>query len=739
MNTARSNHNENSTDLDSMINKSQELKAIINSMYDGVALIDPEGRIVKINSRLEELGGYSRKEIEGKYFQSLSSFTSESQKRLLAAFERHMAGKEVGSYEVKAKTKDGKEKYFRINSSPYSKNGEIRGVVAIFHDITDLKHTEKKLKESRDQYKLLSETIQEGVLILDFKGNVLYANEFAFVMFGFPKDAKLVGINVFRFVAPESRARVIQDQLAVLRGKGGFLSEYKVRTKDGREIWVEGLGTKIRYKEKTANLVSLRDITEKKLADKIIRKHRERLDSVVQNINGLVYQCLNDSYWTMKFLSSGCEKLTGYKREEVLENRTIAYNDIIHPEDRDAVRDAVQAAIREGGQFKTEYRIVRKDGTERWVWEQGQKVGTDNGTAILDGFITDITERKEISQRLEESEKRYKIVTDQTGLLIYDYDVITGEIKWFGAIDQITGYSADEFEKVNIDEWEQMIHPEDRDQAVKMLHQAGEKHKTYRTEYRYRQKNGEYIHVDDNGTFLFDQAGKPYRMLGIMRDITEQKKLEIELKKRDIILETVNFAAKRFLVTQEFDTNVSDFLELLGKSMEVDRVYISENQTSESGDLLTSRKFEWVDDEIAPQINNPELQNVSYVESGFSRWREQLSAKSNIYGHVGNFPRSEQDLLHSQNIQSVIIMPIFVKARWWGFLGLDVCREKKVWSHNEVEALERATEIVGAAITQKLTSLELRKRNAELERLNKVMVGRELKMIELKRKIKNQG
>ncbi len=134
---------------------------------------------------------------------------------------------------------------------------------------------------------------------------------------------------------------------------------------------------------------------------------------------------------------------------------------------------------------------------------------------------------------LAESENRYRVVLKQTGQLIYDWDVTSGKIIWSGAIASITGFSDDEYQRVDINEWERMIHPEDRPDAVTALDAATVAGSNYNVQYRLRRKDGSYIFVEDNGVFIVNDLGEAVRMLGTMRDITERRRAEEALRESE--------------------------------------------------------------------------------------------------------------------------------------------------------------------------------------------------------------
>ncbi len=124
------------------------------------------------------------------------------------------------------------------------------------------------------------------------------------------------------------------------------------------------------------------------------------------------------------------------------------------------------------------------------------------------------------------SEERFRLITEKTDLLIYDYDILSGKIFWAGAVKKVTGFSEREFATINIERWGEMIHPDDRPRALAELEAAQKSRQTYDTEYRFLRKDGNYIFVEDHGGFLIDSTGRPYRMLGTMQDISMRKAAE---------------------------------------------------------------------------------------------------------------------------------------------------------------------------------------------------------------------
>lgn len=146
-----------------------------------------------------------------------------------------------------------------------------------------------------------------------------------------------------------------------------------------------------------------REIGERKRTEIALTESRRKLITLMQNLPGMAYRCANDAHFTMHFVSQGIEPLTGYAAEQIIDNRDIDYNHIIHPDDRTMVHDIVAAGLQDNGSFEMEYRIVTADNQVKWVWEAGLGVANVFGEIqALEGFIMDITSRRKAQEDLKQ-------------------------------------------------------------------------------------------------------------------------------------------------------------------------------------------------------------------------------------------------------------------------------------------------------------------------------------------------
>ena len=162
------------------------------------------------------------------------------------------------------------------------------------------------------------------------------------------------------------------------------------------------------------------------------------------------------------------------------------------------------------------------------------------GLLILIFFYVYFKARDRSKKLLRKGEEKYRVVTEQTGQLIYEYFVETGEITWGGAIESITGFSESEFKDFKFDDCMKFIHPDDQDLQFELLKEALEKTGRYKGEYRSRLKNGKYVYFENNGVVLKDKSSGQVRMIGTIRDINEKKETEkILLKYQEDLEELV--------------------------------------------------------------------------------------------------------------------------------------------------------------------------------------------------------
>ena len=148
------------------------------------------------------------------------------------------------------------------------------------------------------------------------------------------------------------------------------------------------------------------DIVVRKRTEVILQESERRMAQTMANLPGMVFRCANDEQWTMKFVSEGCQELTGYLAQDLIDNRAVSYASIIHPEDRDQVNKGVQLGLESHTPYQIVYRIIDANGHHKWVWEQGRGLWQGDTLESIEGFIYDISEQIEAREERQAMEKR---------------------------------------------------------------------------------------------------------------------------------------------------------------------------------------------------------------------------------------------------------------------------------------------------------------------------------------------
>lgn len=134
-----------------------------------------------------------------------------------------------------------------------------------------------------------------------------------------------------------------------------------------------------------------------------------RYRSLVANIPGVVYRCQSDRRGVLLFASAAFEKLTGYSVEGFMANASGGYWDLVHPDDRERTMCMVLGAVTRKQSYSIEYRIRRKDGEVRWLFDRGQGVGPANGALPnRDGVLIDITEQHAMEEKFNKADQQLR-------------------------------------------------------------------------------------------------------------------------------------------------------------------------------------------------------------------------------------------------------------------------------------------------------------------------------------------
>jgi PAS domain S-box-containing protein len=321
-----------------------------------------------------------------------------------------------GVFEVREATLRDLLKYF----------GPVAIAVLIFTAIVLVRQRERNkgeeaLRTSVEFTNSLISSMQDGFAVLDAKGVQSDVNPAFCAMTGLSRE-ELIGIRApYPYWPPEEHERIRVALTEALKGNvSNFELTFMRRNGERFPVIVSPAAVKNQTGDTVSYCATVKDVTELKRAEeertKLLHSLEEsqvRLQTLVANLPGMAYRCLNDANWTMTYVSEGCEAVTSYRRDELENNRAVAYADLIHPEDRDWLWAKCQKSLDARIPCQNEYRLVDRHGRHRWVSERASGVYAEDGTLLaIDGFIQDITaarraktERELLDRKVQETQK----------------------------------------------------------------------------------------------------------------------------------------------------------------------------------------------------------------------------------------------------------------------------------------------------------------------------------------------
>lgn len=269
--------------------------------------------------------------------------------------------------------------------------------------------------------------------------------------------------------------------------------------------------------------------------------HSRVLDTLVKNLEGMAYRCRHDANWTMVFVSEGCRELSGYASSEILGKTGVSWEEITHPEDRRRVRTCIEEAIRSGQRFAVQYRIVCKTGLVKWVVERGVAIRDEMGEGVIEGFIEDITTRRQTLEALEEAELRYRNIFEHASEGIFQSTRDGRYLAANPALARLYGYDNAQQLIADLADIERRLYvqPNRREEFLTLIEKEGE---VINFESEVYRRDGSCIWISENAHIVYGARGEFICYEGTVRDITERKRTEAHLQLMAMVFSNSNEA-----------------------------------------------------------------------------------------------------------------------------------------------------------------------------------------------------
>jgi PAS domain S-box-containing protein len=427
------------------------------------------------------------------------------------------------------------------------------------------------------------------------------------------------------------------------------------------------------------------------------------LSTLIGNLPGMAYRCLNDENWTMEFISEGSHDLTGYAPADLIGNRILSYNELIHPDDRQPAWEQVQQALAKRQPFRLVYRILSATGQEKWVWEQGQGVFVKNGDLLaIEGFITDITERTLAEKALRESEKRFRALLDvvPSPIVVFSLDGLVSYLN--PAFTKLFGWAIEELKGKQLPYGS----PEIEIEAGESFRRILEEGRLVPYETKRMTKDGRILDVVTRGVVFTEAKGEPAGALIILRDIT----LEKSMARNRRVLRRISMALPQY-------PDLEDLLDFI--SSEVKRLLDSEGALvillDEESQELFFPGAAYDDTTTQKRVKGTRFQMDQIIAGKVIK-----TGKPMIVSDTSKDPDlyPERDKRFGYHTRNLLEVPLKTSDRTIGVLCA-INKKERVFDQSDIELLGMISGTVALSIENARFSKDLKEAHREVVGLNR--------------------
>ena len=367
--------------------------AFANSSQIGVYIVQ-DSRFQFANPKFQSRKGFSQDELLG--IDPLTIVHPEDREMVRENAVKMLKRERFSPYEFRAVTKGGETRWVMETVIPIQFLGK-RATLGNYMDITERKRAEEALRQSEEKYRALFDSAVIGTFIMDAETmKVVMGNQAAAKAFGFDSVEEAIGVNPLDLIPPDDREKVFKIIVKDMFEQDlREAHEFRVMTKDGRELWVSAVGTKILHQGRLAGLVSFTDITERKRAGEALQESEEKWRSLANNAPNIVMVVNRDG--KIEFINRAVPPIT----TEAVVGKSIY--DYTEPEYQNVVKEILEHVFQAGGTGSYEARWVGHGGDISWYETQVGPIKHNGWVDAVMLIMSDITERKNAEKRLKSS------------------------------------------------------------------------------------------------------------------------------------------------------------------------------------------------------------------------------------------------------------------------------------------------------------------------------------------------
>lgn len=456
-------------------------------------------------------------------------------------------------------SKDGEHKIIHARGNLVENDaGEATTVIGTAQDVTEKQTLIRELREKEFLYKQAEELANMGNWRWDVQKNKLDWTDQLYRIYGLEPQSEEITIERFlSFIHPDDRESVSKG-IDEIYTKDLVDYTFRIMNPDGK-IKILRSVAQVKRNEKGEIIYVIgteRDTTEKQtLIDKLQRS--EKLYKQAQSLAHV-------GNWSWDIKTNTIEWSDELYRIYGLEpqSKTLSYEEylsLIHPGDKEKVLKQVQHAMQTHASWEFTHKLVRKNGEERIVYATGEVLTDEKGEPLMMfGTTQDVTDRQTLIDRLQESEKLFKQAQSLAHIGSWTMDIKTKKFTWSDEMYNI--YELEKGTSFDFEKWVDHIWPEEKEAVVNYYEECVKDKKMYDKIHKIRLQNGKIKVIQRKGEFILDENGDPVKMAGTTQDITEEYRVQQELKENQTFIRKIADATPSIIASYNVNTGKNVFI-----------------------------------------------------------------------------------------------------------------------------------------------------------------------------------
>ncbi len=673
-------------DFQSLAKRNQLFESILNTSDDRAFIVTEEGFSFYISPRLAEQLDIT---IEDNKTYNILNFVKPSQKGKLLNRLQHSPEKFSAIHYFSFPTVEGNEKLIPFRFRKLSALNQTLIIGKVYDE--DIEPTSGISIPSQHMMELTAKLPIPQLIVNEFSFEIIFANNFAHEFLLYSPD-ELFEKNFLELFSPTENINLINTVKSTGLKKLESEKKWQIEKKDHSIVRTRLSVNEILYKNEKSVIIFFRDVLDTSSPHII---HEQSSDYLIDEETKII--CILAPDGTITNVNQAYCDLIGRPIEKIV-GKPLQEN--IFLEDYEVVAQHFSKLTMEEPVRKNRNRMVNAYGRIYWVEWTDKAIFKNEELVRIDAIGRDITEEFQEEVFQKSIEQRYQALVENLPMVIYVLHPNTVFPVYISPqLEEYLGYRPEEF-YTDPDKWSEIIHPDDREEFIRVIQQKIQSRDSIQFEFRVLHKDGSQRWFIESGSVIQLIDGT-LLFQGVFLDVSARRKAREKLQYYsnferliiEISLKLMNADVQTLPETMNF------VIEELGNFMNVDRTYIFDlNYKMQT----MSNTFEWCNQDIPSAIND--LQNVPF--SMFPWWMNRLYQNQEIIAdNIDDMPfatEEERDIFTSQGIKSLLVVPIIYEGKAQGFIGFDMVRDYKHWEPEAINLLRMVSAMITSTYKKNL-------------------------------------